>query len=61
MLAMLAFVAGFLAKPPCRGDRGATAVEYALMVGLITAVIAGVVALFGAAVNGLFTTALNAF
>jgi Flp pilus assembly pilin Flp len=36
-------------------DTGATAVEYALMAGLIAAVIAGVVAVFGQAVLNLFT------
>jgi Flp pilus assembly pilin Flp len=36
-------------------DTGATAVEYALMAGLIAAVIAGVVAAFGQAVLNLFT------
>ena len=36
-------------------DRGATAVEYALMVSLITAVIALSVFLFGQAVLSLFT------
>ena len=38
-----------------RQDSGATAVEYALMTGLIAAVIAGVVTLFGQAVLNLFT------
>jgi Flp pilus assembly pilin Flp len=35
-------------------EEGATAVEYSLMAGLITAVIAAVVAAFGLGVNGLF-------
>ena len=36
-------------------DQGATAVEYALLVGLIAAVIVAAVTTFGLAVNGLFT------
>jgi len=37
-----------------RAERGATAVEYGLMVGLIAAVIIGGVVAFGLAVDGLF-------
>ena len=37
-----------------RDERGATAVEYALMVGLIALVIIGAVTIFGIAVNDLF-------
>ena len=37
-----------------RGDRGATAAEYALMVGLIAVVIAVAVTAFGTSVKGLF-------
>ncbi len=37
-----------------RDDRGATAVEYGLMVALIAVVIVGAVTAFGIAVNGLF-------
>ncbi|MDQ2758029.1 MAG: Flp family type IVb pilin [Actinomycetota bacterium] len=37
-------------------DRGATAVEYGLMVGLIAAVIVGAVALLGTKLNGYFGT-----
>ena len=36
-------------------DRGATAVEYGLLVGLIAAVIIGVVATLGTTISGLFT------
>ncbi len=35
-------------------DRGATAVEYGLMIALIAVVISGSVALFGTTVRGLF-------
>jgi len=40
--------------PWARGDRGATAAEYALMVGLIAVVIAVAVTAFGTSVKGLF-------
>jgi len=40
--------------PWARGDRGATAAEYALMVGLIAVVIAVAVTAFGLSVRGLF-------
>jgi pilus assembly protein Flp/PilA len=43
-----------------RGDRGATAVEYGLMVALIAAVIIGAVAAIGGALNGLFTAVAGA-
>jgi pilus assembly protein Flp/PilA len=39
-----------------RGDRGATAVEYGLMVALIAAVIVGVVATLGNKINAAFTS-----
>ena len=42
--------------PSRQDDRGATAVEYSLMVGLIAAVIVGAVTLFGLDVLGLFNT-----
>lgn len=34
-------------RPPARSERGATAVEYSLIVALIAAIIAGTVALVG--------------
>ena len=40
--------------PWARGDRGATAAEYALMVGLIAVVIVVAVMAFGSSVKGLF-------
>jgi pilus assembly protein Flp/PilA len=40
---------------PAHGESGATAVEYALMVALIAAVILGTVALIGGGTHGLFT------
>ena len=39
---------------PLEQDRGATAVEYALMVGLIAVVIVSAVVALGGAVNALF-------
>jgi Flp pilus assembly pilin Flp len=41
-----------------RGDRGATAVEYALMVGLIAVVIVVAVVAFGLSVEGLFNSVI---
>jgi pilus assembly protein Flp/PilA len=42
-----------------RADRGATAVEYGLMVALIAAVIVGTVILLGNALNLQFTDVVN--
>lgn len=41
-------------------DRGATAVEYALLVGLIAVAIIAAVTLLGTELNNLFTTVKNA-
>lgn len=41
-------------------DRGATAVEYGLLVALIAAVIVGVVGLLGTEIQGAFQTVLDA-
>jgi len=43
-----------------RDERGATAVEYGLMVALIAAVIVTIVATLGTQVNAAFTTVSNA-
>jgi pilus assembly protein Flp/PilA len=43
-----------------REEKGATAVEYGLMVGLIAAVIIATVVLLGAKLNTLFTSITNA-
>jgi pilus assembly protein Flp/PilA len=43
-----------------RDDRGATAVEYGLMVALIAVVIIGAVTAIGGALNGVFTTVAGA-
>lgn len=42
---------------PHDGERGATAVEYGLMVALIAIVIIGAVTVLGSNLNGLFSTA----
>lgn len=43
-----------------RNERGATAVEYGLMVALIAAIIVGVVAALGTEINAAFQTVVNA-
>jgi pilus assembly protein Flp/PilA len=43
-----------------REEKGATAVEYGLMVGLIAVVIIAAVTLLGTQLQGLFTTIANA-
>ena len=50
----------FLSQPLRRGDRGATAVEYGLMVALIAAVIVGVVTALGGNLSTLFSNVSNA-
>ena len=47
-------------KSELTNERGATAVEYGLMVALIAAVIVAVVALLGEEINAAFTTVLDA-
>ncbi|WP_432821188.1 Flp family type IVb pilin [Trichloromonas sp.] len=44
-----------------KDDEGATAVEYAIMAGLIAAVIAGTVAAFGSNLNTLFSNCVEKF
>ena len=53
----LMFISDLKAK---RDDRGATAVEYGLLVALIAAVIVGIVATLGTEVRTAFTTVSNA-
>jgi pilus assembly protein Flp/PilA len=59
MLKFLIFLQNFLAEPVRRDDRGATAVEYGLIVTLIAVVIIGVVTGIGLALAGKFQTVLN--
>ena len=49
-----------IAKFQARGDEGATAVEYGLMVALIAVVIIGAVTLLGGNLNTIFTNVANA-
>ena len=49
-----------IAKFQTKGDEGATAVEYGLMVALIAAVIVGVVTILGTTLQGVFQTVVNA-
>jgi pilus assembly protein Flp/PilA len=55
---MLAYIAG--AKDHFRSERGATAVEYGLLVALIAAVIIAIVATLGTQINTAFTTVSTA-
>jgi pilus assembly protein Flp/PilA len=57
VLTFLAFVEDRFEK---RNDRGATAVEYGLLVGLIAVVIIVAVTALGGKLNGLFTSISNA-
>jgi pilus assembly protein Flp/PilA len=56
MLKYFVALAGSLAQRLGRDERGATAVEYGLMVALIAAAIVITVTALGGALNGLFTT-----
>ncbi|QHK19902.1 Flp family type IVb pilin [Pseudarthrobacter psychrotolerans] len=57
MVSMLAFVAGV--KDRFTSEKGATAVEYGLLVALIAAVIVVVVATLGTQINTAFTKISN--
>ena len=56
MIRFCSFLQCFQSHSLRENERGATAVEYSLMIGLITAVIVGAVAAFGVGVLGLFST-----
>jgi pilus assembly protein Flp/PilA len=58
--ATLATLVAFAKDRLQREEKGATAVEYGLMVGLIAAVIVGTVLILGNQLNGLFTLITNA-
>jgi pilus assembly protein Flp/PilA len=60
MLKLYVSLQNYLAQPLRRDDRGATAVEYGLMVALIAAVIIGVVTTLGLNLQALFTTVATA-
>jgi pilus assembly protein Flp/PilA len=53
MVSMLAFIAGV--KDKLESEKGATATEYALLVGLIALVLVFAVTNFGVALSNLFT------
>ncbi|WP_104042510.1 Flp family type IVb pilin [Arthrobacter sp. ZGTC412] len=58
MVSMMAFVAGV--KDRFSSEKGATAVEYGLLVALIAAVIVGIVVTLGQDILRGFTTVTNA-
>lgn len=60
MSSLLVLLQNSLADLLHRGDRGATAVEYALVAGLIAVVIVGGVTLVGTKVSTMFTNIGNA-
>lgn len=59
MLALIAFAQSWLDRRIEDRERGATAVEYGLMVGLIAAVIVATVGLLGGRLNALFAFVLG--
>jgi pilus assembly protein Flp/PilA len=59
MLKLFVVLQGFLTEPLRRDDRGATAVEYGLMVALIAAVIVVAVTTLGTKLDTLFTNVSN--
>ncbi|MET4133931.1 Flp family type IVb pilin [Pseudarthrobacter sp. PvP090] len=52
MVSMLSFIAGV--KDKFESEKGATATEYGLLVGLIAIILVGGVGIFGTALNGFF-------
>jgi len=60
MLNYFVTMASFLTQRLARDDRGATAVEYGLMVALIAAVIVTAVTLIGTNLTSVFNTVANA-
>ena len=55
MLRIFALVQNFLLEPVRRDDRGVTAVEYALLLAIIGAVLGICLVTFGKALSGVFT------
>lgn len=55
MINMFVYLQNYLARPLRRDERGATAVEYGLIVALIAAAIAGIVATLGGTISHWFT------
>jgi pilus assembly protein Flp/PilA len=60
MLNVIVSVGNYLSAALRRDDRGATAVEYGLLVALIAAVIVGIVLLLGQQISAAFSTVYNA-
>ncbi|WP_034270822.1 Flp family type IVb pilin [Haloechinothrix halophila] len=61
MLYYISLLQSFLSKPLEKDrDKGATAVEYGLMVAAIAAVIVGVVVILGGQINAAFQTVVDA-
>jgi pilus assembly protein Flp/PilA len=60
MLKLYVSLQNYLAQPLRRDDRGATAVEYGLLVALIAAAIITIVTTLGKNLTTLFTTVSNA-
>lgn len=60
MLKFLVFVQNFLAEPVRRDDRGATAVEYGLIVTLIAVAIIATVTVLGTTIAAKFQQVINA-
>jgi pilus assembly protein Flp/PilA len=61
MLKYYVYLQNFLAQPLRRDDRGATAVEYGLIVALIAAAIAGVLFTLGGTIKTWITNVTNGF
>lgn len=60
MLNVIVSLGHYLSAALRRDDRGATGVEYGLLVALIAAVIVGVVATLGTQISTAFQTVVNA-
>jgi pilus assembly protein Flp/PilA len=60
MLKLYVSLQNYLSQPLRRDERGATAVEYGLMVALIAAVIVTVVTTLGSKLSTLFSNVANA-
>ena len=61
MLKIYVYLQNFLAQPLRRDDRGATAVEYGLIVALIAAAIAGILLTLGRTIAAWFGNINGAF
>jgi pilus assembly protein Flp/PilA len=60
MLAVLTLIQNWVATRTDDSERGATMVEYGLLVALIAVFLVGAVGLLGTELSGLFTRAANA-